>query len=238
MGKPGRAALAVTMALVLAGCTDDDEPVLGAAPLGDRDGRTVTAELADRQEARLDIVSGASVIIVRAADLNGALFRASTPDGSRVLPTAGVDGDTVRVALRDGAGPGNAELRVELSSRVTWRIRLDGGANQQSLDLREGRLAGLEFGAGSTRIDATLPRPSGSVVVRMAGGASVFDLHLSEGDPATVLIAGGAGSATLDGTTRTGIAAGTTLSTGDTAATDRYQVDLMAGVSTFSIDRI
>jgi hypothetical protein len=147
-----------------------------------------------------------------------------------------VDGDVVRLSLRDTGGSGAAELHVELSTQVDWRIRLDGGASQQSLDLRDGRLAGLEFGAGSTRIEASLPRPRETVPVRMTGGASVMDLHLPDGVPATVLIAGGAGSATIDGATRTGISAGTTLSTSD-GGSGGYEVNLMAGVSAFRIDR-
>jgi hypothetical protein len=225
--------MAATALLVLAGC-DDDGP---DQPFGERPyDHSVGTDLAGRQAARLDLVSGVTVVDMRAKDLDGQLFRAWTPDGAKVVPTATVDGDTVRLSLRDTNGPGAAELHVELSSQVDWRIRLDGGASQQTLDLRDGRLAGLEFGAGSARIDASLPRPRETVPVRMTGGASVMDLHLPGGVPATVLIAGGAGSATIDGNTRTGIAAGTTLSTPETGS-NGYEVNLMAGVSAFRLDR-
>ncbi|MFL6142312.1 MAG: hypothetical protein ACJ72N_10670 [Labedaea sp.] len=221
-------------ALLLAGCDGGGGTV--AQPLG---GRVVTHAVGDADQARLEVVSGATVVRVRAADLGGQLFRAWTPDGSRVLPSATVDGGVVRLSLHDGAGPGDAELQVELNSKVAWEVRLDGGASEESLDLSTGHLSALEFGAGSARIDAILPRPSGTVPVRMTGGASTLDVHLPDGVPARVLLAGGAGQARIDGATHNGIAGGTTLSTADWDGTaDRYDLNLVAGVSAVSVDRV
>lgn len=224
----------VVGALVLAGCDGGDGVV--AQPLG---GRVVTHAVGDVNSARLEVVSGATAVQVRAADLGGELFRAWTPDGSRVLPSATVDGGVVRVALRDGAGPGDAELHVDLNAKVAWEVRLDGGASEESVDLSTGHLSALEFGAGSARIDAILPHPNGTVPVRMTGGASTLDVHLPDGVPARVLLAGGAGQATIDGATHNGIAGGTTLSTVNWDGTaDRYDLNLVAGVSAVSVDRV
>jgi hypothetical protein len=227
------------LTLVLSGCTDDEPNPLAN---GDPNSHLVaggSASLDD--EARLDVVSGATSIEVRAADLDDQLFRAWTPNGSRVLPDTTVNDDNaVRVSLRDsGGGHGDAELHIELNADVQWRIRLDGGATQQSIELGAGRLSALEFGAGSARIDATLPLPRGTVPIRMTGGASVFDVHLPAGTPAQVLLAGGAGQAIIDGTTRNGLPGSTTLTTGDwTGATDRYDLNLVAGVSALTLDRV
>lgn len=82
-----------------------------------------------------------------------------------------------------------------------------------------------------------LPKPAGTVAVRMTGGASTFDVHLPTGVPARVLLTGGAGQATLDGDVHSGVAGGTTFATrGWDAATDRYTVDNVAGVSAFTLD--
>jgi hypothetical protein len=198
-------------------------------------GRTVGVSGDGRQSATLSVVSGANTVTIRSADLGGQLVRAWTPDGSDMFPAANVDGDSVRVSLH---GSGQADLHIDLNRSVTWRLRLDGGATEQNLDLRAGRLAGLDFAAGSARIDAALPSPRGTVPVRMAGGASVFAVHLPSDIPAQVLIGGGAGQATIDGSTRTGIAGGTTLATGNwPAATDRYDLNLVAGVSALTLDR-
>jgi hypothetical protein len=156
-----------------------------------------------------------------------------------VLPAATTEADTVRVSLRDSGEPGPAELRIDLNDAVTWRIRLDGGASTQTVDFGAGALSVLDFAAGSARIDTTLPRPRGTVPIRMTGGASTFDLHLPADVPAKVLIAGGAGQATVDGVVRNGVAGGSVLSTQNwETSTDRYDLNLVAGVSALNLDRV
>lgn len=215
---------------VVAGC--DDGPGIAG-------GGVVTGELAGRQEAELDVVSGSDTVLVRAADLGNQLFRASAPAGARITPAADVNDAVVRVSLTDGAGKGAADLVVELNTRVRWRIRLDGGAKQETVTMAGGALAGLDFGAGATRIEATLPMPCGTVPVRMTGGASAFDLRLPQQVAAQVRIAGGAGSASIDGTVHTGIPGGTVYTPdGWDSATDRYLIDNTAGVSALTLDRV
>jgi hypothetical protein len=217
---------AVVLLTVVAGCGDDD------------DGRVVTGALDGRQEAELDVVSGADTVTVRAADLGTDLFRASAPAGARVVSTADVTDDAVRVSLTDSGAAGPADLVVELNTNVRWRIRLDGGAKQATVAMAGGRLAGLDFGAGNARIEAGLPAPRGTVHVRMAGGASVFDLRLPRDVATQVRVAGGAGSVTIDGAVHTGIAGGTVYTPPDwDTATDRYLIDNTAGVSALTLAR-
>lgn len=217
---------AVLLLGVVAGC--DDGPGIGV----------VTGELAGRQHAELAVVSGSDTVVVRAADLGDQLFRASAPAGSRVAPVVDVTGSAVRVSLTGSGGDGAAGLVVELNDQVRWRIRLDGGAKQATIGMAEGRLAGLDFGAGNARIEASLPVPRGTVPVRMAGGASVFDLRLPRHIATQVRIAGGAGSVTIDGTVHTGIPGGTVYTPeGWDRATDRYLIDNTAGVSALTLDR-
>jgi hypothetical protein len=222
-------AATAVLSVVLAGCADDPAPVGGGVVAGD---------LSGRQEAELDVVSGSDTVMVRAADLGDQLFRASTPAGARVGPVAEVTGSAVRVSLADSGQRGGADLVVELNTTVRWRIRLDGGAKQATIAMDGGRLSGLDFGAGNARIEASLPVPRGTVPVRMAGGASVFDLRLPRDVATQVRVAGGAGSVSIDGTVHTGIAGGTVYTpSGWDSATDRYVIDNTAGVSSLTLDR-
>lgn len=222
MGR--RVVLAAVVLLgIVAGCDD------GSAAVGE----VVTGELAGRQKAELDVLSGSDTVVVRAADLGDELFRASA--GARNVPVADVSGSVVRVSL---TGSGAAHLVVELNDRVHWRIRLDGGAKQATVGMAEGRLTALDFGAGNARIEASLPVPRGTVPVRMTGGASVFDLRLPRDVATQVRMTGGAASVTIDGTVHTGIPGGTVYTPpGWHDATNRYLIDNTAGVSALTLAR-
>lgn len=234
------AAVAVAALLGSAGCDGDGGEVgqVSSGVTGGTDERVVTGNVAGLRQARLDVLSGASIVVVRAADLGDLLYRAITPEGSTAVPQVSTDGDVVRVSLRGGDGGGMAELEVELNSTVSWEIHLDGGASSESVDMGAGRLTSLDFGAGVSTIDLVLPRPTGTVPVRMSGGTSTMDVRLPAGVAAQVVFAGGAGTATIDGTAHTGIAGGTTLATPDwETASERYRLEMVAGLSSLTLER-
>lgn len=221
-GQPAlvRKSLLTLVCLLLAGCSGQAviSPI-GAQPAG----------VNTRHTAELDVVGGASSVLVRSANLGTALYR--TQDPAQVE----VQGDVVRVSVRS-AGPGN--VVIDLNSVVVWRIALDGGANEENVDLSGGRLAELDLHAGAGRITAVLPPPRETVPVRMTGGASSFEVRLPSRVEARVLFAGGAGEATIDGTVHTGIAGSTALATpGWNTAANRYSVENAAGLSSFTLGR-
>jgi hypothetical protein len=183
----------------------------------------------------VDLVSGATTVSVRTADLGADRLRATTPDGAGVAPALDVDGDTVTVHLVSSGLSGPAAVTVLLDPRVRWQVRLSGGAVSQRLDLRGARLSGVDLAAGATRIELSLPVPDRTVPVRLAGGATEFTLHVPAGVATGVRVGGGAASTDVDGVRRTGLAGGTVLTTA--TATDRYDVDATAGVSTLVLDR-
>jgi hypothetical protein len=185
--------------------------------------------------ATVDLVSGATSVTVRTADLGADRLRASTPDGAGVAPALDVEGDLVTVHLVQTGQPGPSAVTVLLDRRVRWQVRLSGGATSQQLDLSGARLSGVDFAAGATRIDLRLPTPDRTVPVRMTGGASEFTVHVPAGVATGVRVGGGAGSTEVDGVVRSGLPGGTVLSTA--TATDRYDVDAVAGVSSFVLDR-
>jgi hypothetical protein len=230
------AAGVLAAAAALAGCRDHPVPV---AVLSTADGaHVVTAGRGGLDTADLELASGVTTLVLHSGDIGGALYRAVTPPGAGVLPAAVVSGGHVVVQLRSSGTGGPSVLDVTLSSAVAWTVHEDGGATEATVDMSAGGLAVLDFAAGIARIDATLPRPSGTVVVRLGGGASEFTVHVPAGVPTRVAFDGGAGSATVDGTVHTGIAGGTSYApNGWDAASDRVDVDNTAGVSTFTLVR-
>ena len=214
----------------------------GISQDGDRrDGRRehrIAAPRGDLKEAELAVVSGATTVTTRAEDLGDDLYRVSTPDDSRLAPSMVGASGRLQLHLDDTGLDGPAAVQILLSDKVRWKLRYSGGANDTAVDLRHGRLAGLDFSTGSSRIEVALPKPEETVTVRMAGGASEFLLHAPAGVATRVTIGSGAGTVTVDGARRTGIIGGTVLAEPAWAgAKDRYDIDATAGVSTLTLDR-
>jgi hypothetical protein len=206
----------------------------------DRASYTVTAAVAGRDEATLDLLSGVTAVTVTAADLGDVLYRIRTPDGGRMVPgVTDLDG-RFGVQLND-TGNGAADkgaVAVELNRDVRWTVRFTAGATSNTADLRGLReIGGVEYIGGVSSIELSLPAAKGTVPVRMSGGASTFRIHLPQGRPVRVVAGGGAGSVTLDGTRHDGVGGGATFQSGDTAANDRFEIDNTAGVSSVLIDR-
>jgi hypothetical protein len=223
----------VVLALVATGCDGGGGTAAGPVLATPGPAHSVST---DRAADTVDLVSGATTLSVRSADLPGrGTVTATTPDGSGLVPALSVDGSTVSVHVTKAGPTGPDALTVLLDRDVRWRVRVSAGATSQTVDLRDGRLAGLDLLGGATRIDLRLPAPTGTVPVRMAGGATELAVHVPAGVPTGVRVGGGAGTVVLDGETRTGVAGGTVVSTA--AATDRYEVDAVAGVSTLVLDR-
>jgi hypothetical protein len=177
------------------------------------------------------ILDGADAVVVRTADLGGDLYRISTPDDARVRPQVTVDGGIVHLHLgpRDGSGP--ADVQVLLSRDVRWRLDVEAGTGSLTADLRQGPVDGVDVVGGSGAVELALPRPHGTVPVRMLGGTSRWRLTHPADVPVRVTVSAGAGTVDVDGDRRSGVAAGTRLgSTGYLGAADRYEVDAVAGV--------
>jgi hypothetical protein len=231
----------VAVALLAAACDRGDgrpvgvgllTPGLTASPTGPP--HEVGTGL-DADTGTIDLVSGATTVTVRIADLGADRLRATTPDGAGVAPALDVEGDTVNVHLVQTGQPGPAAVTVLLDPRVRWRVRMSGGAVDQMLDLSGARLAAVDLVAGVTRIDLRLPTPDRAVPVTMAGGATEFTVHVPAGVATGVRIDGGAASSDVDGVRRAGLPGGTVLSTA--TAPDRYDVEATAGVSSLVLDR-
>ncbi|MFF5234429.1 hypothetical protein [Dactylosporangium sp. NPDC000521] len=209
-------------------------------PGGDGAAHTVTAPVAGRDSATLDLLSGATTVTVVAADLGDTLFRVSTPGDGRTVPSVTTLDGRVGVQLRDAGNgaAGKGVVGVELNRAVRWTVRFTAGATSNTADLRGLReIGGVEYVGGVSGIELTLPAAKGVVPVRMSGGASTFRVHLPQGGPVKVVAGGGAGSVTLDGTRHDGVAGGAAFSSGDPAAADRYEIDNAAGVSSVVVDR-
>ncbi len=189
-----------------------------------------------RSSATLRVITGTPALTIRMADLgaHGALLRVSTPAASSPprLRAAGPDGSTVIYVSTKRA----SAITVTLNAAVSWRLDLASGTTRTVADLRGGQVTGIAVTKGSDVIDLTLPRPRGSVPVRLAAGASQLLLSLPSGVPARVTAAAGAGAISLDGRNHTSVPDGTVLTTPAWAADrDGYDIDATAGAARIAV---
>jgi hypothetical protein len=193
---------------------------------------TVTGALAGRTRAGFDLIDGAKQVTVRAAALGDVLYRISTPAGGAGVPRA--DERDGRVQLRfDGDAQA---VDVVLNAAVLWELRFAGGAEISAIDLSAGRVGGVDLAGGAGRIRLTLPRPDGTLQVRMSGGVSLFDVRTAERTPVRVRVGQGAGQVTLDGRNHAGVGAGEIFTPAAWAtAVDRVDVDASAGMSALTV---
>jgi hypothetical protein len=206
----------------------------------DRASHTVTAAVAGRDEATLDVLSGVTAVTVTAVDLGDVLYRVRTPDGGRMVPgVTDLDGRVgVRLDDTGNGAPDKGVVTVELNRDVRWSVRFTAGATSNTADLRGLReIGGVEYVGGVSSIELSLPAATGAVPVRMSGGAGTFRVHLPQGRPVRVVAGGGAGSVTIDGTRHDGVSSGAAFHSGDPTAADRFEIDNTAGVSSVVVDR-
>jgi hypothetical protein len=191
--------------------------------------------------AALKVTAGTPFLDVSMGRLGGTLLRVSTPDDAPVRPV--LSGSELIVLSLTGAsaqhvqGSGYA-VKVVLNSAVTWSLDLAGGTERTQADLRGGKVAGVAVTAGSAVLDVSLPRPSGTLPLLLAGGVSQFRLSLPGGVPVQVTVGGGASFVSVDDQNLTGVAGGTVLTPpGWATATSRFDIDATSGFSQLTVSR-
>jgi hypothetical protein len=191
--------------------------------------------------ARLDVVGGVDSLRITSGDLGEDLLVADTPDAARAVPDVSHDApNRATVSTRstpEGAGP--VDLDVRLNRGVRWSVAIHGGAQRVMLDFGGASVASLQIDQGVGAIDVRLPHPRGALVTRISGGAGSVSVHLPAAVPARVTFSSGGGQATVDGEHRSGLSAGSVMTTPDwlTGTRDRSDVVLTAGVGSLTLDR-
>ena len=91
---------------------------------------------------------------------------------------------------------------------------------------------------GVSRVDLQLPRPAGTVRVRVSGGASQLRIRRPSGVAARIQIGGGASKLALDDQGFGAVGGPVRLESPDySAAADRYDIEIDGGASKITIER-
>src|SRR5262245_49946512 len=201
------------------------------------------ALLNEATRGRLEFVRGASLVSIRAD--------AAMPD----LYRAHFEGPAPRVQARDGAVSvqyrrlsltgwakyallwGRHAAEITLNAAIPWQVEIRGGVSKLDADLRELQLIAFEVRGGASEVVASLPRPSGVVAVRIAGGASNVTLRRPAGVAVGVRVRSGASRLTFDEQHFGAIGGEIRLATtGYSGTADRYEISIAGGASRLTVE--
>ena len=180
------------------------------------------------EEARLEI-GGASRLTIRADPAIPDLYLAHS-EGQ--LPEIYAANGVVNLLHTRGRKPST----LLLNATVPWEIAVRRGASQLSADLRGLSLRAFDLQGGTSRLELTLPAPTGTVPIRMRGGASKLTIHRPAEVPIRVDIRGGFSHLTFDHQPFRAAGELTLQTPGYDRAPDRYDLSLRGGASNLTVD--
>lgn len=193
---------------------------------------------------RLLFTNGVSNLSVRVGASETALIRGHF-DG--IVPSVSAAADEVwirhpHLGVGDWlrglvAGYGfDAGGTLVLHPGVAWELVFRGGASELDVDLRHGRVTGLELSGGASQVHLALPAPATVVPLSIRGGASEVAICRPANVPFGVQVRGGVSCFEIDGR-QIGAAGGTISldSDGWSTAAARYDLQLTGGASELSV---
>jgi hypothetical protein len=197
------------------------------------------APLGSLSSGHLLFVCGASNVTIHADPSMEDLYRARFKGQ---VPIVTVQGDTITIeyppfpSLDQGYYWLERPAEVALNATITWHIEVRGSTSRLTADLHEVRLGSIKLADGASRIEVRLPRPSGTVSVRISGGASNVTIHRPEGVAARVHAGGGATNLTFDEKNVGAIGGDVNLQSPDYRdAANRYDIEVTGGVNNLTI---
>ncbi len=166
---------------------------------------------------------------------------ADAPSDTLVAVTVGEGGEQPTTLEPTAPSPtltlGGAPATVSLAAGVAWNLNLTSSADTVTADLTGAGVQGITLGGGASKVELTLPAPDGRVVVNQPAGLGSLVVHLPAGVGVLVDVVNGAGSITIDGTTKTAVGAGEKLtSDGFDDAGPAYVISVGGGIGELVVD--
>jgi hypothetical protein len=194
------------------------------------------APLGSATTGRLEFVRGAYNLTIHpdasTADLYRARFEGTAPD-------VRVEDGTVRFEYSRTWHPLDwlkSSAHVALNTAVPWGVKVRGGASEIKADLSGLRLESFEINGGAHNVELTIPEPSGTISIRIEGGANNLSVRRPRGVATRLNVGRGASKLVLDSQRLGAVGGETTLESGSYAgATDRYEITITGGANDVSV---
>jgi hypothetical protein len=237
------AAIALTAMVLVAGAaagimlfSGSDRNLDSVFRLGGGAGeRTATAARGGRTAASFELLAATTKVTIKAQDLGGDLYRITSAEGSGTVPTPVLAKNRVQLHLTPQGTGATGRVTVLLSSKVKWTLRLVGGADEQVVDLRGGRLGSVDVLGAARRIELALPTPSGTVPVRITGAVEDLSITAPADTPIRVRLDSGAKTVAAGQRTLRDLEPGSTLTPQGWQTRNRYDVHAESRIPLLSV---
>lgn len=153
-------------------------------------------------------------------------------------PTVTVAGNTVDIEYRGVRWRKwrRQSADIALNTSIVWRLEARAGVANLTADLRGLRVSAVSMSGGVIRADFRLPRPSGTVPIKIHDGAASVSIRRPDGVALRATFPDGAASVQLDGRHIGPIDSGAPVESPDYGeATDRYEVEIRGGAAELTI---
>ena len=210
----------------------------GRTPGEEGEGGEFAAPLDLVTKGRLVFERGASDIFIGVCPSMGDLLRARLEGpASQVRAQDGTV--TVRQRRRRLPSLSRDERANEilLNGSIPWDVEVRGGASNLAANLGELKLSSLEIKGGASKVELTLPSPSGTIPLRVLGGAEGLTVRRPKGVAARVYVSRGASELMLDEQRHGAVGGETSLQSSDYEhAAHRYDIEVSGSVSGLTIE--
>ena len=171
---------------------------------GNVEDEQVSIDLQGASQASLKLSHGAGHLVLGAGASPGQLLTGTFAGG--VKQSAHLSGDRLDAHLEARpfifppflSGWQGLEWNFNLNRDIPLALRLETGASQSELDLRELQVTDLKVSTGASKTDITLPANAGETTVKVEMGAASLDMVVPDGVAARIRAEHGAVALEVD----------------------------------------
>lgn len=200
----------------------------------------LSIDLQGASQASLKLNHGAGRVILGAGAPAGKLLSGSFAGG--VKQQAHLSGGRLDARIEANpmifppflSGWQGLEWTINLNRDVPLTLRLETGASQSELDLRDLKVTDLRVNTGASKTDLTLPANAGLTTVRVELGAASLDMIVPQGVAARIRSESGAAAIEID-TTRFPYSNGIYESPDYSSAQNKVDIMIQAGAGRVTV---
>ena len=164
----------------------------------------VAIDLQGASQAALKLSHGAGHLVLGSGAASGQLLNGTFAGGVKQHAHRSGDRLDAHIEARPFVFPPffggwqGLEWNINLNRDVPLALKLETGASQSELDLRDLKVTDLKVSTGASKTDLTLPANAGSTMVKVELGAASLDMLVPQGVAARIRAEHGAAAIEID----------------------------------------